>query len=110
MAELKLCPFCGGEAKIVHSTVCAGHGEIAFYFYASCSKCWGSGRKFCIRLDGTEEECKEKAAEAWNQRVPEIVKVETSFYDQEEVFHNCTVQVLTNTATGETSVGWWKNG
>lgn len=40
----------------------------------------------------------------------EVVKVETSFYDQEEVFHNCTVQVLTNTATGDVSVGWWRNG
>ena len=37
------------------------------------------------------------------------VKVETNMYDQEETFPNCTVQVLTNTMTGETSVGWWKN-
>ena len=39
-----------------------------------------------------------------------IVAVETNIYDQEETFPDCTVQVLTNTATGETSVGWWKNG
>ena len=45
-----------------------------------------------------------RAAEA-----AKIVKVETSFYDQEETFPDCTVQVLTNSATGETSVGWWKN-
>lgn len=38
-----------------------------------------------------------------------IVKVETCFYDKEEIFPNCTVQVLTNTVTGEVSVGWWKN-
>ena len=38
-----------------------------------------------------------------------IVKVETCFYDKEEIFENCTVQVLTNTATGEVSIGWWKN-
>ena len=38
-----------------------------------------------------------------------VLKVETSFYDKEEIFPNCTVQVLTNTVTGEVSVGWWKN-
>ena len=37
-------------------------------------------------------------------------KVETNIFDKEEIFPDCTVQVLTNTATGETSVGWWKNG
>jgi hypothetical protein len=39
----------------------------------------------------------------------EIVKVETCFYDKVETFPNCTVQVLTNTVTGDVSVGWWKN-
>lgn len=39
-----------------------------------------------------------------------IVRVETNMYDKEETFPDCTVQVLTNTATGEVSVGWWKNG
>ena len=29
-------------------------------------------------------------------------------YDQEEVIEGCTVQILTNTRTGETSVGWWR--
>ena len=37
-------------------------------------------------------------------------KVEVSFYDKEETYPNCTVQVLTNTVTGDVSVGWWKNG
>lgn len=32
-----------------------------------------------------------------------------SFYDQVESYDNCTVQVLTNTKTGDVSVGWWKN-
>lgn len=30
-------------------------------------------------------------------------------YDQEETIPNCTVQILTNTRTGATSVGWWRN-
>lgn len=29
-------------------------------------------------------------------------------FDKEEIYHNCTVQVLTNTKTGEVSVGWWQ--
>ena len=31
------------------------------------------------------------------------------FYDQEEIYENCTVQVLTNTINGHTSIGWWQN-
>ena len=38
-----------------------------------------------------------------------VVKVETNIFDKEEIYPNCTVQVLTNTVTGEVSVGWWKN-
>lgn len=38
-----------------------------------------------------------------------IERIEVSVYDKEEIFENCTVQVLTNTKTGEVSVGWWKN-
>ena len=37
-----------------------------------------------------------------------IVEVrELNLYDKEEIYHNCVVQVLTNTATGEQSWGWW---
>ena len=38
-----------------------------------------------------------------------VVKVETNLYDRVEEYHDCTVQVLTNTITGEVSVGWWPN-
>lgn len=34
---------------------------------------------------------------------------ETRIFDKEEIIENCTVQILTNSETGETSVGWWKN-
>lgn len=36
------------------------------------------------------------------------VTVDTNIYDQEEIHHNCTVQILTNSVTGDVSVGWWK--
>ena len=33
-----------------------------------------------------------------------------NMYDQREVIEGCTVEILTNTLTGETSVGWWRGG
>ena len=98
MSELKPCPFCGGEAKL---RPCGRE------WYVECSShplvC------YCQPWTGYFDTA-EHAIEVWNQRTPEGVKVETNFYDKEEIFPDCTVQVLTNTATGETSVGWWKNG
>ena len=38
-----------------------------------------------------------------------IFNIETSIFDIEEIYTNCTVQVLKNSVTGEISVGWWKN-
>ena len=35
-------------------------------------------------------------------------QTEINIYDKEETYHGCTVQVLTNTVTGQTSVGWWQ--
>ena len=34
--------------------------------------------------------------------------IEIPIYDIEEIHHGCTVQVLTSSVTGESSVGWWK--
>ena len=33
--------------------------------------------------------------------------IETNIFDVEEVYHNCTVQILRNSITGEQSIGWW---
>lgn len=38
----------------------------------------------------------------------EIIKVETNMYHKEEIIYPCTVQILTNTVTGEVSYGWWR--
>lgn len=35
--------------------------------------------------------------------------IESNLFDKEEIYPDCTVQVLTNTLTGETSVGWREN-
>ena len=37
-------------------------------------------------------------------------EVKTNIFDHEDIYHDCSVQILTNTTTGETSVGWWRNG
>ena len=42
--------------------------------------------------------------------VSEIATViDCNIYDKETTIHGCTVQILENTVTGKTSVGWWKN-
>lgn len=43
-------------------------------------------------------------------RGPGDVAIDINLYDVEEIYPNCTVQVLRNTVTGEISVGWWING
>ncbi len=106
--ELEPCPFCGGVATHWY---CTANGLYVTKFFGqmlrghkaehnliSCNRC-GCRTKVYAH--------KSNAFKAWNRRV--TIKVETSFYDKEETFPDCTVQVLTNTATGETSVGWWKN-
>ena len=37
------------------------------------------------------------------------MECDCNFYDKEELYENCTVQILTNTVTGKISIGWWKN-
>lgn len=44
------------------------------------------------------------------QSADTVEDVEMLVFDREDIYHNCTVQVLTNTVTGEESVGWWKEG
>lgn len=50
-----------------------------------------------------------------NEKTPQaiangqIISVEPNIYDQEEIHENCTVQILRNSITGETSFGWWEN-
>ena len=35
--------------------------------------------------------------------------VECNVFDKETTYTDCTVQILENSVTGETSVGWWRN-
>lgn len=36
--------------------------------------------------------------------------VSTILFDEEEIHHNCTVQILHNSVTGEYSFGWYEEG
>ena len=107
MAELKPCPFCGGEAALREQPI-----YIYKAIYAHCTCCKARVMESFTdapNIDGAtlgREKATEKAIEAWNRRTT----IETNIYDKEETYPNCPVQVLTNTATGEVSVGWWKNG
>lgn len=46
-----------------------------------------------------------------NENEPEQneTNMDIPFYNQVDTFTDCTVQILTNTITGESSVGWWEN-
>ena len=44
------------------------------------------------------------------QRWTEVLLMELNMYDKCEIIEGCTVEILTNTLTGETSVGWWRGG
>lgn len=43
------------------------------------------------------------------ENVMNIENMEINVYDEEEIYPDCTVQVLKNSVTGKISVGWWKN-
>ena len=38
----------------------------------------------------------------------QITDVKSNIYDKSTIYTNCTVEVWENTATGETSIGWYR--
>lgn len=83
--SLNFCPFCG-EWEIAIIQVAEGYRAI-------CKVC-----SCCGPICNSPAE----AALKWNNRT----EVKFGYYDQVEEFENCTVQVLTNTKTGDVSYGW----
>lgn len=61
MSELKPCPFCGEEAKLLDKTNYYETGGYTYYF-VRCNNC-GAENGWNMQL--------EKAIEAWNRRVEE---------------------------------------
>lgn len=77
MAKLKLCPFCGGEAKVVVSSTEYGKGIVGWRFGVECQDCpvrlTRIDYELSIRLSGTGEietivDERDEAAAAWNRR------------------------------------------
>ena len=66
-AELKQCPFCGGEAGTRVSDECHGHGFYLKAFYVYCKKCGSRGEQY-RNFDYSGNECARMAIEAWNRR------------------------------------------
>ena len=56
MAELKPCPFCGGEAAVTNH-----HNRFTEWYLCSCLKCH-------ISQTGSEYGFRFEAIEAWNRR------------------------------------------
>lgn len=90
--KIEPCPHCGapGQMKVIDKPY--RHG------WVGCPECrlfinWNIDPAGAVR--------------AWNRRTS--VRVDAPIFDREELFPDCTVQVLTNSLTGEQSVGWWPN-
>lgn len=67
--KLKLCPFCGGEAKLRRI-----NGMTA---YVECSKCCAETNHFEMSVEYCANE---KAAETWNQRTNELSESTTPIH------------------------------
>lgn len=59
MAELKPCPFCGGEAKVTVGN---------FWAWVKCTECQTATKPFEIE-NGNKEKAMQEAVELWNRRV-----------------------------------------
>lgn len=69
-----------------------------------------SDAEIVTALRNTQSRSKRQLLDAAADAIERLTtSVECRIYDKEEVYDNCTVQVLTNTVTGEVSIGWWEN-
>ena len=67
--KLKPCPFCGGEAKLSKESMGVGMGMTTTYYFAECTNCKATSKRFDKILDAeTEIECKLLAVLSWNRR------------------------------------------
>ena len=73
MAELKPCPFCGGEAKYVYAMP---------YNAVKCKKCKSWGKTVLDRYE--QRDGKENAIEAWNRRTHETGAIDFDYGAEDE--------------------------
>lgn len=72
--NLEPCPFCGGEARIVHRSKSVENGEFRCVWEVGCNKCYTkkSYESFYVLTDEgefvTKFDGREKAIREWNRR------------------------------------------
>lgn len=67
VVELKPCPFCGGEAKLISKKDSCGHGLCVDEYFVKCTVCESTG-KSASDYRKTAAECKTEVVDAWNRR------------------------------------------
>ena len=77
----------------------------AFYANFDPMKSYMGSLADCLIANGFRLERKQATSDKTSDT---NVVVETNIYDSEEIHHNCTVQILHNSVTGEQSIGWWE--
>ena len=65
MAELKPCPFCGGEAVIVHTSSCGGHIACIGECGMQTAKFWDEPMR---KNESERTKWHKTAIDAWNRR------------------------------------------
>jgi len=66
--RLKHCPCCSGAPEFNSDNECYGHGSFSKKWWVEC-KCGMMTKSFPEGYEGTDEQCKEKAAKVWNKRM-----------------------------------------
>mgnify|MGYP007101876401 CR=1 FL=1 len=87
-------------SALVHMGIALLVGWIVGYIMGYCADALMAAAKRTEKSRQEEPQAEDTGAD---------MDISMSLYDQEELYPDCTVQVLTNTVTGETSVGWWRN-
>ena len=73
-SKLKPCPFCGGEARIMHDDPMGARERIRVFWEVCCTRCLthkGYDAEYEITNDGifiVKEDGRAKAIRAWNRR------------------------------------------
>ncbi|MBQ1503159.1 MAG: hypothetical protein IIZ35_04070 [Clostridia bacterium] len=99
------CPVCQKEKEITTRFILA-----AKKVRIECPDCGFAMEKPIYNSNEILDDAKTLRAlwkRVWDAAKPKIEEIR--IFDKEETYTNCTVQVLENSVTGDTSVGWWEN-